>query len=134
MDQRELVRTGSDGKPDKFMIVLVMHLNDPTNLMAESQVFKSIVIDWFRTRGATAESVQLSALSDPLYHGAIKELFEVLHAGEISLRPVFKEIPLRIALHDPKGTLLTESELPPITEEERGSVLSRLMKKFKSGA
>ena len=134
MDQRELVRAGSEGAPDAFMIVLVMHLDDPTNLMAESQAFKSIVIDWFRTRGAAAESVQLSALSDPLYHGAIKELFEALHAGEVSLRPVFKQIPLRIALHDAKGMLLTESELAPLTEEERGSVLSRFMKKFKSGA
>ena len=44
MDQRELARTGSDGKPQAFMIVLVMHLDDPTNLVAESKVFKSIVI------------------------------------------------------------------------------------------
>lgn len=133
MDQRELVRTGSDGKPDAFMIVLVMHLDDPADLMAESKVFKSIVIDWFHTRGASAESVQLSAVSDPVHHGAIKALFEALHAGEVSLLPVFKRIPLRIALHDPQGTLLSKSELPPLTEEERGSVLSRFMKMFKTG-
>ncbi|MDN0083693.1 hypothetical protein QU487_13150 [Crenobacter sp. SG2305] len=130
MDQRELVRDKGDGTPDSFVIALVMHLTDPENLMDESRIFKSIVLDWFQIRGSTAEAVQLIAVSDPKYHGAVIDLFEMLHAGEVSLRTVFGRIPFRIALHDPNGTLLSEKELLPNRAKEKEGVLSKLFKKF----
>jgi hypothetical protein len=129
MDQRELVNPSKNGKPETYVIVLVMHLSDSNNLMEESRVFKSIVLDWFRVRGTSAEQVQLLAVSDPLYHGAVLELFEALHAGEVSLEPVFKKIPFRIALHDQTGAPVKEKELLP-NAEKRGGVLSRFLRRF----
>ena len=129
MEQRELLRPSKEGKPETYVIVLVMHLSDPDNLMEESRIFKSIVLDWFRVRGSSAEQVQLLAVSDPRYHGAVLELFEALHAGELSLEPVFKKIPFRIALHDQAGSPIGEKDLLP-NPEQRAGILSRFLKKF----
>jgi len=131
MDQQELMRNGVDGKADTFVIAMVMHLNDPDHLMQESRAFKSVVLDWFQARGATAEGVELIAVSDPRYHGAIKQLFEVLHAGELSLAPVFEKVSFRMALHDASGAMIEEANYPPAMKaEKKSNVLSRFFKKF----
>jgi hypothetical protein len=119
MDQQELMRNGVDGKADTFVIAMVMHLKDPDDLMQESRVFKSVVLDWFQARGATAEGVELIAVSDPKYHGAIKQLFDTLHAGEVSLVPVFEKVYFRLALHDASGRDDRRSR-PSTCNESRG--------------
>ncbi|HET8764563.1 MAG TPA: hypothetical protein VFM52_05030, partial [Rhodanobacter sp.] len=60
---------------------------------------------------------------------AIKELFELLHAGDINLRQVFDAVPFRISFHNPKGTQMSEMELRPLTEAKRGGIVTRIMKK-----
>ncbi|SEJ97193.1 MULTISPECIES: hypothetical protein [unclassified Variovorax] len=131
MDQQELMRNGVDGKADTFVIAMVMHLKDPDDLMQESRVFKSVVLDWFQARGATAEGVELIAVSDPKYHGAIKQLFDTLHAGEVSLVPVFEKVYFRLALHDASGAMIEEADHPPAMKAEaKAGVLSRFFKKF----
>lgn len=131
MEQKELIRNGEGGKKDTFAIVLVMHLNDSDKLVEESRTFKSIVIDWYRVRGENSEKVNLVAVSDPLYHKAIKELFEGLHAIEISLRPVFKSVPFELSLHDKQGTLVQRYDFLP-GEEKIDGPFAKLLKKIKN--
>jgi hypothetical protein len=128
MDQKELLRKGEGGKPDTFLIVLVMHLIESDNLVEESKIFKSVVLDWYQARGTTAEKVQLIACSDPKYHAAIKELFESLHGMELSLRPVFAKIPFGIALHDSRGTPNSNHEYHPDQKPDVGGFERRLQK------
>lgn len=120
MDQKELLRKGENGKSDAFAIALVMHLNDSDNLLEESFNFKSIVIDWYKSRGVYSEKVYLIALSDPIYHKAIKELFEGLHAMEISLRPVFDVVPFELKLHNLEGALLQQFDFLPNNKKTNG--------------
>jgi hypothetical protein len=130
MEQKELIRNGEGEKKDTFAILLVMYLNDSDKLIEESRTFKSIVIDWYRVRGENSEKVNLVAVSDPLYHKAIKELFEGLHAIEISLRPVFKSVPFELSLHDKQGTLVQRYDFLPGEEKIDGS-FAKLLKKVK---
>ena len=128
------MRKGEAGKADTFVIAMVMHLNDPDDLVQESREFKSVVLDWFRARGAAAEGVQLIAVSDPRYHVSIRQLFETLHAGEVDLAPVFKKVSFRVALHDASGAMLEETDYPPaamkVEVKKSESALSRFLRKF----
>ena len=126
MDQRELVRNGEGGSKDRFVIVLVMHLHDSDKLFEESRQFGAIVMEWYKARGESAERVQLHAVSDPLYHNAIKELFEGLHAMEVQLRAVFKTVPFKLTLHDAKGTPVQEYDFLPGKEALDGAFAQRL--------
>jgi hypothetical protein len=110
LDQRELVRKGEGAMADRFAIVLVMHLHDPNVLLAESRQFGSIVTDWYRARGATAESIVLAAVSEEKYHNAIYDWYAMVHAQDVTLRPIFQVVPFKIELHDSKGQRLAEHD------------------------
>lgn len=120
MDQRELVRSGNGKTQDAYTIVMVMHLSNADNLIEESKVFKSIAIDWFNARKESAEKINLIAVSDPMYHKAIKDLFIRLHGMEINLRPVFEKIPLEIAFHNSEAKLIESIELLPSSRKKKG--------------
>lgn len=130
MDQRELVRKGEGGVPDRFVIVLVMQLHDPDTLLTESSQFGAIVTEWYRARGATAESVVLAAMSEEKYHQAIIDWYSVVYANDVTLRSVFETVPLKIELHNPKGQRVAEHEFSP-QASPRAGILEGLLRAFR---
>lgn len=131
MDQRELVRK-DDADKHGFVIVLIMHLQDPDNLIQESREFGAIVTDWYQARGALAEGVNLIAVSDPTYHKAIQDYFLGIHALDVTLRPIFNEISFELALHDAAGTKQSAYAFAP-GEVTRGGVLEQLIGDLAAG-
>ena len=113
MDQRELMRPGDGSNPDRFTIVLVMHLRDPDNLMKESREFGTIVNDWYKAREPAAERINLIAVSDPFYHRAIKDWLEELRTLDVTLRPIFDKVEFTLALHNSQGSKLSEYTFAP---------------------
>ena len=124
MEQRELVRKGEGALADRFVIVLVMHLQDPDSLLSESRQFGAIVTDWFRARGATAGSVVLAAVSDEKYHKAIYDWYAMVHAQDVTLRPIFEVVPFKIELHDSKGLRLAEHDFSTKSPSQPGFLAS----------
>jgi hypothetical protein len=120
LDQRELLRKGEGAVPDRFVIMLIMHLHDPDNLLAESREFGAIVTAWYRARGKTAESIILAAVSDPIYHQAIIDHYGLIHAKDVALRSIFAAVPLKIELHDAKGQRVAEHEFSNQTPPKSG--------------
>jgi len=132
VDQRELVRKDDADKHDGFVIVLIMHLQDPDNLIQESREFGSIVTDWYQARGALAEGVNLIAVSDPVYHKAITDYFLGIHALDVTLRPIFNKISFELALHNAAGAKLSEYAFAP-GEVTRDGVLEQCMGNLAAG-
>jgi len=114
-------------------MVLVMYLRNPDTLMDESRAFGAIVADWFKVRGADAESVNLIAVSDPLYHQAIKDWFEGVHSLDVTLRPIFKQVGFTLALHNSEGVKLSERAFSP-GEFTEGETVELLMKQVCFGS
>jgi hypothetical protein len=126
MDQRELLRKGEGSTPDRFSIVLVLHLKDPDALIQEGRQFGAIVTDWHKARGASSEGVILAAVADPKYHKAVKDWFEGVHSMDVTLRPIFETVLFRIELHNPDGARVAEHEYPP-RKRVRGGFVEKLL-------
>jgi hypothetical protein len=107
MDQRELTKKDAQGE-DRFVIVLVMHLNDADNLVQEMRVFKEIIIEWHRARQKAAYEVKFLALADPKYHQAIEEFAELSHSNEVELKPIFQSTQLSLSLRNQAGEVVRE--------------------------
>ena len=108
-----MLRKGEGSNPDRFTIVLVLHLKDPDALIEESRQFGSIVTEWHKARGASSEAVILAAVAEPKYHKVIKDWFEGVHSMDVTLRPIFEVVLFRVELHNPNGARVAEHEYPP---------------------
>jgi hypothetical protein len=126
MEQRELLRKGNSSVPDRFTLMLVLHLNDPDLLLHESSQFGAIVVDWYKARNSAAEAIILAAVVDPKYQKAVRDWFDGIHAMDVTLRPIFEKVLFRIALHNPDGLKVTEHEYQA-GKRSRGGFLEKLI-------